>query len=201
MQVVLGSLFLLLLSTSHGWQIRDRIGDNELEERIIYPGKRERLIEEMNRLFTHSSLRDFHFVVSGTLWCGHGNKSSGPNELGRFKHTDACCRTHDMCPDVMSAGESKHGLTNTASHTRFPSPASLSLSLSFRSSPISRGFLSKSHFLPPSEASSRLFNFSRENATLSPLSSYLRWWTHARGFHSIPTDGAVTIAAVNAGLA
>nr|AFI40554.1 phospholipase A2 [Apis mellifera carnica] len=91
MQVVLGSLFLLLLSTSHGWQIRDRIGDNELEERIIYPG---------------------------TLWCGHGNKSSGPNELGRFKHTDACCRTHDMCPDVMSAGESKHGLTNTASHTR-----------------------------------------------------------------------------------
>lgn len=128
MQVVLGSLFLLLLSTSHGWQIRDRIGDNELEERIIYPGKRERLIEEMNRLFTHSSLRDFHFVVSGTLWCGHGNKSSGPNELGRFKHTDACCRTHDMCPDVMSAGESKHGLTNTASHTRFPSPASLSLS-------------------------------------------------------------------------
>lgn len=128
MQIVLGSLFLLLLSTSHGWQIRDRIGDNELEERIIYPGKRERLIEEMNRLFTHSSLRDFHFVVSGTLWCGHGNKSSGPNELGRFKHTDACCRTHDMCPDVMSAGESKHGLTNTASHTRFPSPASLSLS-------------------------------------------------------------------------
>lgn len=55
MQIVLGSLFLLLLSTSHGWQIRDRIGDNELEERIIYPGKRERLIEEMNRLFTHSS--------------------------------------------------------------------------------------------------------------------------------------------------
>lgn len=193
MQVVLGSLFLLLLSTSHGWQIRDRIGDNELEERIIYPGKRERLIEEMNRLFTHSSLRDFHFVVSGTLWCGHGNKSSGPNELGRFKHTDACCRTHDMCPDVMSAGESKHGLTNTASHTRFPSPASLSLSLSaFAPLPFRAAFFPRATFFPPRKRGtrSRLFNFSRENATLSPLSSYLRWWTHARGFHSIPTDGA-----------
>ncbi|XP_012344531.1 phospholipase A2 [Apis florea] len=95
MHVVPGpSLFLLLALcclSACGWQIRDRIGDNELEERIIYPG---------------------------TLWCGHGNKASDPSQLGWLKHTDACCRTHDMCPDVMSAGESKHNLTNPASHTR-----------------------------------------------------------------------------------
>lgn len=176
MQVVLGSLFLLLLSTSHGWQIRDRIGDNELEERIIYPGKRERLIEEMNRLFTHSSLRDFHFVVSGTLWCGHGNKSSGPNELGRFKHTDACCRTHDMCPDVMSAGESKHGLTNTASHTRFPSPASLSLSQLSLLSHFARLSFQESF---SSSLGSELSTFQLFTRKRNPF-SYLRWWTHAR---------------------
>lgn len=171
MQVVLGSLFLLLLSTSHGWQIRDRIGDNELEERIIYPGKRERLIEEMNRLFTHSSLRDFHFVVSGTLWCGHGNKSSGPNELGRFKHTDACCRTHDMCPDVMSAGESKHGLTNTASHTRFPSPASLSLSLSaFAPLPFRAAFFPRAIFFLPRK---RALDFSTFHAKTQPFLPFL----------------------------
>lgn len=54
MQVVLGSWFLLalFLSTSHGWQIRDRIGDNELEERIIYPGKR---IHDQSPHCSHSS--------------------------------------------------------------------------------------------------------------------------------------------------
>lgn len=43
MHVVPGSSLFLLLAlcclSARGWQIRDRIGDNELEERIIYPGK------------------------------------------------------------------------------------------------------------------------------------------------------------------
>lgn len=122
------------------------------------------------------------FVVSGTLWCGHGNVASGPNELGRFKHTDACCRTHDMCPDVMSAGESKHGLTNTASHTRF-----LLDSSRFRPSSLLVARLCR-HF---SIDVTRLFRSVEPPFLLfPPLPSFLSMhWTHARVPR--PTDGPV----------
>ncbi|XP_060824214.1 phospholipase A2-like [Bombus pascuorum] len=61
---------------------------------------------------------DYTRIFPGTLWCGQGNISSGPNELGKLKSTDACCRTHDMCSDIIEARGTKHGLTNTADYTR-----------------------------------------------------------------------------------
>ncbi|XP_033180239.1 phospholipase A2-like isoform X2 [Bombus impatiens] len=57
-------------------------------------------------------------IFPDTLWCGIGNIASGPNQLGRLKSTDACCRTHDMCPDVIEAYKKKHGLTNPAFYSR-----------------------------------------------------------------------------------
>lgn len=60
-----------------------------------------------------------YFLPADTLWCGIGNIASGPNQLGRLKSTDACCRTHDMCPDVIEAYKKKHGLTNPAFYSRF----------------------------------------------------------------------------------
>lgn len=58
-------------------------------------------------------------LPADTLWCGIGNISNGPDQLGRLKSTDACCRTHDMCPDVIDAYQKKHGLTNHAFYSRF----------------------------------------------------------------------------------
>lgn len=60
-----------------------------------------------------------YFLPPGTLWCGNGNIANGTDELGSWKQTDACCRTHDMCPDLIEAHGSKHGLTNPADYTRF----------------------------------------------------------------------------------
>ncbi|XP_033185943.1 phospholipase A2 [Bombus vancouverensis nearcticus] len=57
-------------------------------------------------------------IFPGTLWCGNGNIANGTDELGSWKQTDACCRTHDMCPDIIEAHGSKHGLTNSADYTR-----------------------------------------------------------------------------------
>ncbi|XP_076761450.1 phospholipase A2 [Xylocopa sonorina] len=57
-------------------------------------------------------------IFEGTKWCGNGNIAEGPDDLGPLKETDACCRDHDMCPDIIEAGGSKHGLTNTAIYTR-----------------------------------------------------------------------------------
>ncbi|GLV39863.1 uncharacterized protein CBL_08073 [Carabus blaptoides fortunei] len=59
-----------------------------------------------------------NFVLPGTKYCGPGNKSTGPDDLGIFKDADICCRDHDMCPDNIPAGEYKHGLHNTAKHTK-----------------------------------------------------------------------------------
>ncbi|XP_020294830.1 phospholipase A2-like [Pseudomyrmex gracilis] len=57
-------------------------------------------------------------IFPGTKWCGDGNVASGPDDLGEFKMTDACCREHDNCKDVLEAAETKHNLTNTAFYTR-----------------------------------------------------------------------------------
>lgn len=47
----------------------------------------------------------------GTHWYGEGNTAKN-EELGLFKETDACCREHDHCPDVILAGETRHDFTN-----------------------------------------------------------------------------------------
>ena len=56
--------------------------------------------------------------VSGTQWCGNGNRARDAKDLGLFKQTDLCCREHDNCPDNIPAGESRHGLNNSGLFTR-----------------------------------------------------------------------------------
>ncbi|XP_013774218.1 phospholipase A2-like [Limulus polyphemus] len=56
--------------------------------------------------------------TKGTKWCGPGNVSKGYDDLGKKAKTDMCCRDHDTCDDFMTAGETKHGLTNNAKYTR-----------------------------------------------------------------------------------
>jgi secretory phospholipase A2 len=55
--------------------------------------------------------------VSGTKWCGYRNVATSRNDLGIFEKTDACCRNHDLCPDNIHSGETKHRLLNTDSYT------------------------------------------------------------------------------------
>ncbi|XP_043524489.1 phospholipase A2-like [Frieseomelitta varia] len=57
-------------------------------------------------------------IFPGTKWCGSGNIASNPDDLGKYSETDACCRNHDMCPDVIEAHGTKHGLTNPSFYTR-----------------------------------------------------------------------------------
>ncbi|XP_061733367.1 uncharacterized protein proca1 [Nerophis ophidion] len=52
------------------------------------------------------------FTYPGTLWCGAGNMADRYEQLGRFKETDSCCRTHDHCAHVIHAFSSKYGYTN-----------------------------------------------------------------------------------------
>ncbi|KAJ9591052.1 hypothetical protein L9F63_027740, partial [Diploptera punctata] len=52
-----------------------------------------------------------------TKWCGAGNNAENENDLGEFKNTDACCRTHDHCPDYILSGRIKHGLNNPVNVT------------------------------------------------------------------------------------
>ncbi|XP_067932142.1 phospholipase A2 hemilipin-like [Watersipora subatra] len=42
-------------------------------------------------------------IYPGTKWCGKGNSSKHVNDLGEYKYTDHCCRTHDFCPNVIPA--------------------------------------------------------------------------------------------------
>lgn len=44
-----------------------------------------------------SSGRQDGIVVPGTLWCGWGNNTKDPSELGTFADVDSCCRDHDQC--------------------------------------------------------------------------------------------------------
>ncbi|CAK9819472.1 Phospholipase A(2) [Anthophora quadrimaculata] len=102
---ILGSsvlaVYLFLDVSVHAWVIYYRddngVGSNDLQET---PGRRVNLI------------------FPGTKWCGSGNVATSPDDLGRFMETDACCREHDMCGDVIEAGQSNHGLTNPTFYTR-----------------------------------------------------------------------------------
>ncbi|OAD60987.1 hypothetical protein WN48_01054 [Eufriesea mexicana] len=91
---------LLCVVCVHAWEIQYReFGE---DGNLLDDGPTERI----------------QIIFPGTKWCGSGNVAENPNELGKYNQTDACCRTHDMCPDLMSSGESKHGLTNKAFYTR-----------------------------------------------------------------------------------
>ncbi|KAM3964031.1 phospholipase A2-like [Aphomia sociella] len=60
----------------------------------------------------------FNLIYPGTKWCGSGNIADDYDDLGSAADTDKCCRAHDLCPDIISAGETQHNLTNTAFYTR-----------------------------------------------------------------------------------
>lgn len=68
--------------------------------------------EEKNGVF------DGVAIYPGTKWCGAGDIATNDDDLGHEKEADACCRTHDKCPDAIPAGESKYNLTNSASYTK-----------------------------------------------------------------------------------
>ncbi|XP_050688429.1 phospholipase A2-like [Eriocheir sinensis] len=53
-----------------------------------------------------------HIIYPGTKWCGTGNVAEGVDDLGSFKEVDACCRDHDLCPEDLEPGETRHNITN-----------------------------------------------------------------------------------------
>ncbi|XP_044740666.1 uncharacterized protein LOC123301821 [Chrysoperla carnea] len=57
-------------------------------------------------------------IYPGTKWCGGGNISKSDHDLGLFADTDVCCRDHDMCPNNIASGTTKHGLYNNGLFTR-----------------------------------------------------------------------------------
>ncbi|KAL0130529.1 hypothetical protein PUN28_002275 [Cardiocondyla obscurior] len=98
--IVLLSVLLLASRNIRGWHIsfpnNTGIGSNELRDT------------------TYESA----LIFPGTKWCGSGNVADGPDDLGIFAMTDACCREHDNCKDVIEPMETKHGLVNSAFYTR-----------------------------------------------------------------------------------
>lgn len=71
----------------------------------------------LNKLFFAKDLM-FLYIMKGTKWCGPGNISKSEDDLGIFKKTDACCRTHDECPDIIEGHQTKYNLTNPNFFTR-----------------------------------------------------------------------------------
>ncbi|XP_071640108.1 phospholipase A2 [Temnothorax longispinosus] len=98
--IVLLSVLLLISRNIRGWHIafpnNSGTDSNDLRETTFQPA----------------------FIFPGTKWCGSGNIADGPNDLGVFAMTDACCREHDNCKDIIEPMQTKHGLTNSAFYTR-----------------------------------------------------------------------------------
>ncbi|KAF7380161.1 hypothetical protein HZH66_014516 [Vespula vulgaris] len=65
-----------------------------------------------------STRRPLNLIFPGTKWCGSGNIATDYDDLGRFAETDACCREHDYCDDIIEAMMTKHNLTNPSIYTR-----------------------------------------------------------------------------------
>jgi len=51
-------------------------------------------------------------IFPGTKWCGRYNIASNTSHLGQYRHTDACCRQHDQCPDFVLARSWGWGVFN-----------------------------------------------------------------------------------------
>ncbi|XP_067132483.1 phospholipase A2-like [Centruroides vittatus] len=67
---------------------------------------------------TLEQLFDIPIIFPGTKWCGLGDIAENDDDLGIFKGTDSCCRSHDKCEPEILAGESKYGLENDGLLTR-----------------------------------------------------------------------------------
>jgi len=58
-----------------------------------------------------------HIIYPGTKWCGTGNVAEDLNDLGPLADLDACCRDHDLCPDDLEPGQTRHNITNDSPFT------------------------------------------------------------------------------------
>ncbi|KAK8401991.1 hypothetical protein O3P69_001228 [Scylla paramamosain] len=58
-----------------------------------------------------------HIIYPGTKWCGTGNVAEGLDDLGSLKEVDACCRDHDLCPDDLEPGQTRHNISNESPFT------------------------------------------------------------------------------------
>ena len=47
-----------------------------------------------------------------------GNAANEYDDLGSSPEADMCCRSHDLCEEILPAGGTEHGLTNYAFYTR-----------------------------------------------------------------------------------
>jgi len=57
------------------------------------------------------------FIFPGTLWCGNGDNANNDSDLGVFRRTDACCRTHDKCHPRMAGLTLRFGIMNWQPYT------------------------------------------------------------------------------------
>ncbi|PRD35635.1 UNVERIFIED_CONTAM: Phospholipase A2 [Trichonephila clavipes] len=81
---------------------------------------------EMKNMLDNCATRDFRiseffsqpFIFPGTNYCGQGNIAENYHDLGVFNETDACCREHDYCDDIIRPGRTKHNLINPFGTTR-----------------------------------------------------------------------------------
>ncbi|XP_042227749.1 phospholipase A2-like isoform X2 [Homarus americanus] len=58
-----------------------------------------------------------HIIYPGTKWCGTGNVAEGLDDLGPLREVDACCRDHDLCPDDLEPGQTRHNISNDSPFT------------------------------------------------------------------------------------
>ncbi|GFV58003.1 phospholipase A2 [Trichonephila clavipes] len=72
-------------------------------------------IRLQRHLALHSALNE---QTLGTNYCGQGNIAENYHDLGVFNETDACCREHDYCDDIIRPGRTKHNLINPFGTTR-----------------------------------------------------------------------------------
>ncbi|XP_048504839.1 phospholipase A2-like [Athalia rosae] len=102
-----GTFISVLLCSAIGsafsWVIRTDVPDIEA---VDTNDLRETRQERLNLIFP------------GTKWCGSGNVSENYDDLGIFAESDACCRAHDHCDDVIEAMHTKYNLTNPSFYTR-----------------------------------------------------------------------------------
>lgn len=82
--------------------------------------------------FRSADLFNQTFVFPGTKWCGQGNVAENYHDLGAFNETDACCRDHDFCDDIIQSGKTKHNLINPYGTTRLHCKCDAALRQCFR---------------------------------------------------------------------